>query len=101
MLRPNENVTPEFFYLYLLASQENGVITQYEKHSASNIVNYGFEEFIGEQKITIPKETDLLAFTEKVKPLFTLINILGEQNSRLRAAVDILLPRLISGQIGV
>ena len=55
MLRPNENVTPEFFYLYLLASHENGVIAQYEKHSASNIVNYGFEEFIGEQKITIPK----------------------------------------------
>ena len=70
MLRPNENVSPEFFYLYLLASHENGVITQYEKHSASNIVNYGFEEFIGEQKINIPKETDLKAFTEKVKPIF-------------------------------
>jgi len=101
MLRPNENVTPEFFYLYLLASHVNGVIAQYEKHSASNIVNYGFEEFIGEQKITIPKETDLKAFTEKVKPIFTLISILGEQNSKLREARDILLPRLISGQIEV
>lgn len=101
MLRPNENVTPEFFYLYLLASHENGVIAQYEKHSASNIVNYGFEEFIREQKITIPKETDLKAFTEKVRPIFTLISILGEQNSKLREARDILLPRLINGQIEV
>ena len=101
MLRPNENVTPEFFYLYLLSSHENGVIAQYEKHSASNIVNYGFEEFIGEQKITIPKETELKAFTEKVKPIFTLISTLGEQNSKLREARDILLPKLMNGQIEV
>jgi Restriction endonuclease S subunits len=101
MLRLKDNVTPEFFYLYLLASHENGVIAQYEKHSASNIVNYGFEEFIREQKIAIPKETDLKAFTEKVKPIFTLISIFGEQNSKLREARDILLPRLINGQIEV
>ena len=99
MLRPNENITPEFFYLYLFASHENGVIAQYEKHSASNIVNYGFEEFIGEQKITIPKESELKAFTEKVKPIFTLISTLGEQNSKLREARDILLPKLMNGQI--
>lgn len=101
MLRPNENVTPEFFYLYLLASHENGVIAQYEKHSASNIVNYGFEEFIGEQKITIPKESELKAFTEKVKPIFTLISTLGEHNSKLREARNILLPKLMNGQIEV
>ncbi len=101
MLRPNEKITPEFFYLYLLASHENGVIAQYEKHSASNIVNYGFEEFIGEQKITIPKDTALKAFTEKVKPIFTIISTLGEQNSKLREARDILLPRLMNGQIEV
>lgn len=101
MLRPNENVTPELFYLYLLASHENGVIAQYEKHSASNIVNYGFEEFIGEQKITIPKDAELKAFTEKVKPIFTLISTLGEQNGKLREARDILLPKLMNGQIEV
>lgn len=101
MLRPNENITPEFFYLYLLASHENGVIAQYEKNSASNIVNYGFEEFIGEQKITIPKEAELKAITEKVKPIFTLISTLGEQNSKLREARDILLPKLMNGQIEV
>jgi len=101
MLRSNENVTPEFFYLYLLASHENGVIGQYEKHSASNIVNYGFEEFIGEQKITIPKEIELKVFSEMVKPIFNLISTLGEQNRKLREARDILLPRLMSGEIEV
>jgi type I restriction enzyme S subunit len=99
MLRPNENVTPEFFYLYLLASLKNGVIAQYEKHSASNIVNYGFEEFIAEQKISIPNESELKAFTDTVKPIFTLISTLGEQNTKLRQARDILLPRLMNGEI--
>lgn len=99
MLRFNENVTPEYFYLYLLACHENGVIAQYEKHSASNIVNYGFEEFIGEQKITFPRESELKEFTERVKPIFTLISTLGQQNTKLREARDILLPRLMNGQI--
>ena len=101
LLRTNATVTPEHFYLYLLASQENGVISQYEKHSASNIVNYGFEEFIAEQKIPIPKESELKAFTEKVKPIFTLISTLGEQNSKLREARDILLLKLMNGHIDV
>ena len=101
MLRPNENITPEFLYLYLLSSHENGVIAQYEKHSASNIVNYGFEEFIGEQKITLPKASELKAFSEKIKPIFNLISTLGEQNTKLREARDLLLPRLINGEIVV
>ena len=98
LLRPNATITPEHLYLYLLASQENGIISQYEKHSASNIVNYGFEEFIAEQKILIPKESELKAFTEKVKPIFMLISSLGEQNSKLKEARDILSPKLINGQ---
>jgi type I restriction enzyme S subunit len=84
-----------------LASQENGVIAQYEKHSASNIVNYGFEEYISEQKIIIPNEADLKLFTERISPIFILISTLGRQNSKLREARDILLPRLMSGQIEV
>ena len=64
-------------------------------------MNYGFEEFIGEQKIPIPKETEMNIFTEKVKPIFTLISTLGEQNSKLREARDILLPRLMNGQIEI
>jgi len=101
LLRTNATVTPEHFYLYLLASQENGVISQYEKHSASNIVNFGFEEFIAEQKIPIPKVSELKAVTEKVKPIFTLISTLGEQNSKLSEARDILLPKLMNGEIEV
>lgn len=101
LIRVNEKATPEFFYLYLNESQENGLLYQYKSNSANGINNFAFETFIDEVKITIPKETELKAFTEKVKPLFTLISTLGEQNSKLREARDILLPKLMNGQIEV
>lgn len=101
LIRVNEKLSPEFFYLYLNEGQENGLLYQYKSNSANGINNFAFETFIDEVKITIPKETELKAFTEKVKPIFTLISTLGEQNSKLREARDILLPRLMSGQIEV
>ena len=101
LIRVNEKVSPEFFYLYLNEGQENGLLYQYKSNSANGINNFAFETFIDEVKITIPKEIELKAFTEKVKPILTLISILGEQNSKLREARDILLPRLINGQIEV
>jgi len=101
LIRVNENVSPEFFYLYLNEGQENGLLYQYKSNSANGINNFAFETFIDEVKITIPKETELKAFTEKAKPIFTLISTLGEQNSKLREARDILLPKLMNGQIEV
>ena len=101
LLRINERLSPEFFYLYLNEGQKNGLLYQYKSNSANGINNFAFETFIDEVKITIPKDTELNLFTEKVKPIFTLVSILGEQNSKLREARDILLPRLMSGQIEV
>ena len=44
---------------------------------------------IDEQKITIPKEPKLTTFTEKVKPIFSLIRKIGNQNSILHKVRDI------------
>ncbi len=101
LIRVNEKVSPEFFYLYLNEGQQNGLLYQYKSNSANGINNFAFETFIDEVKINIPKGDELMSFTERVKPIFTLISILGEQNSKLREARDILLPKLMSGQIEV
>jgi type I restriction enzyme S subunit len=101
LIRVNEIVSPEFFNLFLNESQENGLLYQYKSNSANGINNFAFETFIEEVKITIPKGNELNSFTEQVRPIFTLISTLGEQNSKLREARDILLPRLMSGEIEV
>ena len=101
LIRVNEMVSPEFFYLYLNESQQNGLLYQYKSNSANGINNFAFETFIEEVKITMPKEKRMKLFTEEVKHLFSLISTLGEQNTKLREARDILLPRLMSGEIEV
>ncbi|MCW7498459.1 restriction endonuclease subunit S [Leptospira levettii] len=101
LIRVNEKISPEFFYLYLNEGQENGLLYQYKSNSANGINNFAFETFIDEVKVTIPKESELKFFTEKVKPMFALISTLGEQNTKLREARDILLPRLMNGEIEV
>lgn len=101
LIRVNEKVSPEFFYLYLNDGQVNGLLYQYKSNSANGINNFAFETFIDEVKITIPNKTELKTFTEMVKPIFNLISTLGEQNSKLKDARDILLPKLMSGQIEV
>ena len=101
LIRSNGVVSSEFLYMYLFESYRNGVLEQYEKQSASNIVNFGFEELIDEQKILIPNGNQMKEFTKNIKPFFTLISTLGQQNAKLREARDVLLPRLMSGEIEV
>ena len=101
LIRVNEKVSPEFFYLYLNEGQENGMLYQYKSNSANGINNFAFETFINEVKITLPSDLELKSFTKKVNPIFSFLSALGEQNTKLREARDILLPRLMNGQIEV
>lgn len=51
--------------------------------------------------VSIPKDSDLKIFNQEMKPIYKLIKNLHQQNTKLREARDILLPRLMSGQIEV
>jgi type I restriction enzyme, S subunit len=68
--------------------------------NSATVLNFNNKDLF-KFRITIPKESELISFTEKVKPIFKLINTLGEQNTKLRQARDILLPKLMNGQIEV
>lgn len=51
--------------------------------------------------VSIPKDSDLKIFNSEVKPIYQLIKNLHQQNTKLREARDILLPKLMNGQIEV
>lgn len=51
--------------------------------------------------VSIPKDADLKIFNSEMKPLYQLIKNIHHQNTKLREARDILLPRLMNGQIEV
>jgi type I restriction enzyme S subunit len=51
--------------------------------------------------ILIPPKKLIVLFDEFATPLFAQKENLGAQNDKLRAARDLLLPRLMSGEIAV
>lgn len=53
------------------------------------------------RELLCPKESALSAFIEIVTPIHAQLDKLDEQNQKLRAARDLLLPRLMSGEITV
>lgn len=57
---------------------------------------------VGRLKVVLPPQDALLAqFDQSVGPMFKMIFNLAQQNISLRAARDLLLPRLMSGEIEV
>ena len=51
--------------------------------------------------VLIPPQSLLDLFTESARPIFQQIKVLHAQNQKLRAARDLLLPRLMSGEISL
>ncbi len=51
--------------------------------------------------VQIPPRDLQIRFGEIVKPLLLQIELLGQKNSKLSGMRDLLLPRLISGEIDV
>ena len=51
--------------------------------------------------LLVPPHTLQRQYAENVEPMFEMIETLSEQNQKLRAARDLLLPRLMSGDLTV
>lgn len=69
-----------------------------------NLSNYHYArhfKFLKEQIIKLPSEKVMLEYKEETDKVFNLIQLLRLQNTKLREARDILLPKLMNGQIEV
>ena len=51
--------------------------------------------------LLVPPHTLQHQYAENVEPMFEMVETLDDQNQKLRAARDLLLPRLMSGEIAV
>lgn len=96
-----DEIPPEYLYLYLADARSSGVISVYENQSASNIVNFRFMDFISKEKLFKSTNKILDEFVNLIRPLINQIYTLSEQNQKLKQARDILLPRLMDGGIEV
>jgi type I restriction enzyme S subunit len=94
-----KRLPPEFVYCLArtYAFRENAIKSMVGSSGRQRVQESCFEKFL----VLVPPRTVLDLFTESVRPMFSQIRILHLQNQKLRAARDLLLPKLMSGEIAV
>ena len=90
----------ELLYLSFLEGYESGEIEQFQVQS-TGISNFKWTEYIAKIERVVPPEPLRSRFREQVATLLTQIAVIGLQTQNLRRTRDLLLPRLLSGQIDV
>ena len=88
-------INSEFIYFYLKNFPYDSL------GSTSSIGTAINSKIVKAMPILLPPKSVIKEFGEKVKPSFQMIKIILKQNTKLREARDILLPRLMSGEIAV
>jgi len=87
----------EFLYFALVGLRDT--INQYGAAGAT-MVNLSKGKLLN-LEVVYPDPTTLVSFHEAASPLFEQIRVVQLKNETLRCTRDILLPRLISGEVDV
>ena len=90
-----------YVYDTLKEWRDSGITSQYDKRSASSIVNYRWKDFLSQQDIFVPSEDVLSRYTIISKKNHFMRVDLASQIRLLTEARDRLLPKLMSGEIAV
>jgi type I restriction enzyme S subunit len=88
----------ELLYLSFVEGYDSGEIEQFQVQS-TGISNFKWTEYIAKTERVIPPAPLRVQFRERVGPLFAQIATLGLKIQNLRQTRDLLLPRLLSGQV--
>ena len=101
LIRP---ITPEYsqylfdHFQYLRAS---GKTEEYDKRSASSIVNYRWKDFLSQETMLKPNKPIIDLYNQNAATIYKAIVAKSLQIETARNARDRLLPRLMSGEIEV
>lgn len=98
IFKPNRIEFSRFLYCYL---NSNEMQTRFQQESSGTSQRFISLKYCRDLKVGVPKEDILKEFYEEVSRLLKLKSLLNQQNSKLREARDILLPKLMNGQIEV
>lgn len=100
-IQPKSDIyAPEVLYLSFLDAYSTGEIEQFQVQS-TGISNYKWSDYIEKVNRCVPKTELQEHFREAIAPVLSKIAILGLKNRNLRKTRDLLLPKLISGEVDV
>ncbi len=95
----SKTVCPEYVYLTARsdAFRDNAIKSMSGATGRQRVQESCFEKYL----IAQPDSSTIGAFIEQVRPMFKAIYVLSAKNECLRRARDLLLPKLVSGEIEV
>jgi type I restriction enzyme S subunit len=93
-----DGLDPTFLYGMFRYSEFSDVVKNYA--NGANVLHLSPDR-IAEHRFVRPAPVVERAFVDRVEPMYQLIDHLQLQNENLRATRDLLLPRLISGEVDV
>jgi type I restriction enzyme, S subunit len=91
---------PYLLYLSLTDAYDSGEIATYQVQS-TGISNFKWSEYLAGIVRAVPPKDVQTRFREFVAPCFDAISTLGTEAENLRKTRDLLLPRLLSGQLSM
>jgi type I restriction enzyme S subunit len=93
-----KRISPEFLYCYLDSKREELVSSVGDGSTQKNLNTSA----VGRLRVCLPQQPALIEhFQHAVKPIFSMVLSLTRQNISLGAARDLLLPRLMSGEVAL
>jgi len=93
-LQGDEGFSQEFLFLLV---QER--IDYLQKNTGGATFDTIIIDTFRKMDVLVPPQNLVSKFTEIVKPFFDLLPVLGEKNQNLKQTRDLLLPRLVSGEL--
>ncbi len=101
LIRADEQkLLPELLLLHFERIYKNREIMKYQTQS-TGITNFKFKVFLEKEMMITPPASVQAEFAKRASPVLALAEVLGIENTNLRTTRDLLLPRLISGELDV
>ena len=90
-----------YFTFHIREHRDRGDVLVYQKESASSLKNFNFNGFMSSYGFSVPPSSLRRLFFESIDPIVRHQGVLAAQIHQLAKARDLLLPRLMNGEIAV
>lgn len=99
LVRPLNDEISQYLFDHLRYLRKERITEEYDKRSASSIVNYRWKDFLNQRMLLYPDKGVLKKYNNIAVPLYEKIMTLSLQMEAAKASRDRLLPGLMSGEI--
>ena len=100
-IKPVNIELSQYLFDHLQYLRAEKVTEEYDKRSASSIVNFRWKDFLNHQKVLYPAIHVISEYNKLAVPIYSQIIELSLQIETAKTARDRLLPKLMSGEIAV